>query len=602
MSLPGHRLRRAVLVAGLLGLLAAACPAERSRRDTWLAGNEHGVWLVRASHGRFDVLVKPTGKPWKWVDRNVSGRPCGGVALGQQLHVLLSDSISTLRFHHDPPGSRLGLGLKPRHPHWPDGVVPRAVCGAKAFADSKAATLVAVVGGNAARQTTWPATGPASRAASGPTSGPASRPAQSRPATTSAPAGAETALRNLAVFQTVEGQWWFLTLREDVHLGEEDRVLVTVAGGRLYVLVHRVDKKAGNELVLWRRGEKPSADWQAIPMPEMPAAGRPLGLLTCLDRPSLLYATPVKGDAGDEKPRWEVHIASYQGGEAGGGFTDQPVIDADTGKPATWREADLPIVTSTGEQFALFWEVDRKPKFALCPLSGQIKLTDVGIFDRPPPDDRGGAILDNFTWGLVAAIFFSLFVLRASGPVKPFALPPQLRPARLHRRLLAAMVDAVPFLFLASVISFLLSGASSVAEFEKMMKPINAVKADNGVPTYLAYAGIAAAVAYLVYGCALELRFGATLGKMLVGLRVVGNEGSRPSARGVVLRNLLKMLELRWLLLLLWPLLNRFRLRLGDVLARTIVVELNPHAPPPGQDETTQADDEDRHSPSGPTS
>lgn len=602
MSLPGYRLRRAVLAAGLVGCLAAACPAQGSGKNTWLVGNEHGVWLVRVSHGRFDVLVKPTGKEWKWVQRNVNGGPCGGVALGQQLHVLLSDPISTLLFHHDPPNLRPGLGLKPRHPHWPGGIVPRAVCGAKAFADSKAATLVAVVGSNAAREATRPATGPASRAASGPTSRPTSRRAPSRPATTSAPAGGETGLRNLALFQTVEGQWRFLALREDVHLGDDDRVLVTIAGGKLYVLVHRVGKKADNELVLWRRGEEPPADWQAIPMPKTPAAGRPLGLLTCHDRPCLLYATPAHADAGDEKSRWAVHIASYQGGQAAGGFTDQPVTDADTGKPATWRQADLPIVTSMGEQFALFWEVDGKPKFAPCPLSGQITPTDVGIFDRPPPDDRGGAILDNFTWGLVAAIFFSLFVLRRRGPVKPFALPPQLRPARLHRRLLAATIDAVPFLFLFSVISFVLSGARSVVELEQMIKPINSVKADNGVPTYLAYAGIATAVAYLVYGCAMERRFGATLGKILVGLRVVGNEGSRPSARGIILRNLLKMLELRWLLLLLWPLLNRFRLRLGDVLARTIVVELNPHAPPPGQDETPQADDEDRHSPPGPTS
>ena len=591
MNLRTRCLRHVVLAAGLVASLASARSAGGSDKTVWLVGNEHGVWLVRGGNGKFEVLVKPTGKPWKWVDRNVSGGPFGGVAIGQQLHVLLSDSMSTLVYRHDPGGSQLGIGLKASHRHWRSGVVPRAVCGSSRFADSTAPTLIAVVDSSAAPKPPPSATGPASRAASGPTS----RRARSRPATASAPA-TKKGRRHLAVFQTVDGLWQFLALREGVDLAKDDRVFATVAAGRLHTLIHRGGKEAGNELAWWHPGQEPPLDWPTIPLPAAPAAGKPLALVTCHGRPSLLYATPAK--AGD-RTRWEVHIASYQGAGAGKAFADQAVTDADTGKPLTWARANLPVATSMGEQFALFWQADGKPKFAPCPLSGQTKPTDLEILDRLPPDDRGVGILENFTWGLVAAIFFGLFVLRRRGPVKPFVLPPQLRPGRLHRRLLAAMIDAVPFAVLASVISFVMSDAKSVVEFEQMMKPINA---QERVPAHFAYAGIVTAVAYTVYGCLMEWRFGATLGKMLLGLRVVANEGMRASPRGIILRNLLKMLEVRWTLLLLVPLLNRFRLRLGDWVARTIVVELNPHAPPPGQEQPPVGHDENTHPPSDPPS
>jgi len=79
---------------------------------------------------------------------------------------------------------------------------------------------------------------------------------------------------------------------------------------------------------------------------------------------------------------------------------------------------------------------------------------------------------------------------------------------------------------------------------------------------------------HTVYGIVMESLTQRTLGKMLVGTRVV-SEGAQPVRFGqIVVRNLLRLLELLpplWLLGFL-VVLSRNRQRLGDIFARTIVV------------------------------
>ncbi len=113
---------------------------------------------------------------------------------------------------------------------------------------------------------------------------------------------------------------------------------------------------------------------------------------------------------------------------------------------------------------------------------------------------------------------------------------------------------------------------------------------DSGI----AYTIIATAVAYLGYCVLMELRYGATVGKMLLGLRVVGDGGLRPRLREVLLRNLVKTMIL--LSIVLWPLmlvvvLNRNRQRLGDMMGRTVVADIHPVVPPGSGTEQTHDDD-----------
>ena len=107
---------------------------------------------------------------------------------------------------------------------------------------------------------------------------------------------------------------------------------------------------------------------------------------------------------------------------------------------------------------------------------------------------------------------------------------------------------------------------------------------------------------YMVYGVVMEARFAATLGKMMLKLRVVAGDGRPPGLREAVLRNLVKTLEINmpWLLLIV-PLLNPARQRLGDILARTVVIEYQqltgvPGAapPPPTDDESFIGPEDDK--------
>ena len=95
------------------------------------------------------------------------------------------------------------------------------------------------------------------------------------------------------------------------------------------------------------------------------------------------------------------------------------------------------------------------------------------------------------------------------------------------------------------------------------------------------------------YFAFMEWRWGQTLGKMAVGLRVTNESGERPGWNDAAIRNLLRLVDV----LLIGPILiatSARRQRLGDRAAHTVVVSARPAgmpqpvamaqppAPPPG--------------------
>ena len=69
-----------------------------------------------------------------------------------------------------------------------------------------------------------------------------------------------------------------------------------------------------------------------------------------------------------------------------------------------------------------------------------------------------------------------------------------------------------------------------------------------------------------------ELFFRKSLGKALVGLQVVMVDGKSPTVAAVLVRNLVRVPEAAVGVALLYVLLSEKRQRLGDLLARTVVV------------------------------
>jgi uncharacterized RDD family membrane protein YckC len=81
--------------------------------------------------------------------------------------------------------------------------------------------------------------------------------------------------------------------------------------------------------------------------------------------------------------------------------------------------------------------------------------------------------------------------------------------------------------------------------------------------------------AYLVYFFIFEWRFGGTLGKKIIGLRVQHVDGSRLTLKGAILRTLGRLIDSMPLGMIgvTSILLTRRRQRLGDLVAKTIVVQ-----------------------------
>ncbi len=76
---------------------------------------------------------------------------------------------------------------------------------------------------------------------------------------------------------------------------------------------------------------------------------------------------------------------------------------------------------------------------------------------------------------------------------------------------------------------------------------------------------------YILHTAILEMLTARSLGKWLTGLRVVGSDGLRPGRGPLLLRNLMRLLDLYLVpLMLVW--LTPMRQRLGDIASRTFVV------------------------------
>ena len=155
-------------------------------------------------------------------------------------------------------------------------------------------------------------------------------------------------------------------------------------------------------------------------------------------------------------------------------------------------------------------------------------------------------------------------------PQPPAGMPvPASRPRDtdvLGRRVVAALID----LAILTVVLVLL--AATIGEFD--LAGVQASVTLDGVPA-LPYFGLV-----FLYYLGFEVATGRTVGKLLVGLQVVGNDWARPSAGHVVVRTVLRAVDglpvfyLVGFVVMLAT--GERRQRLGDLAASTIVVRAAP--------------------------
>ena len=137
----------------------------------------------------------------------------------------------------------------------------------------------------------------------------------------------------------------------------------------------------------------------------------------------------------------------------------------------------------------------------------------------------------------------------------------QVQYVGVGRRFLAVLVDSILLGIVFGVMGALL-GQSQVSGG-------NVSVSLTGVPAMVTF------VIFFLYFIVLEAALGATLGKLLLGIRVVDVEGSRISWGASIIRNILRIVDalpFAYILgaILIWT--SARKQRLGDRAAHTVVV------------------------------
>lgn len=206
--------------------------------------------------------------------------------------------------------------------------------------------------------------------------------------------------------------------------------------------------------------------------------------------------------------------------------------------------------------------------------------------DRPPTEETvwvGDALVDPqalpyafqvqmIAFVLLMSLVAGVFLLRRDSLVAPAVLPPPLALALIAQRLAGGLIDVLPFAIVVGVFegqgwSDLLRAMFDWARGSEMHAA--------GLPRVdiLRWWALTT-VTYSTYCLIMELITGRTIGKVLMQMWVTHESGARPAVWQVLVRNVLRPIELLpplWALLLLVVLTPR-RQRLGDLFARTILV------------------------------
>jgi uncharacterized RDD family membrane protein YckC len=142
-----------------------------------------------------------------------------------------------------------------------------------------------------------------------------------------------------------------------------------------------------------------------------------------------------------------------------------------------------------------------------------------------------------------------------------FQAQTQVQYVGVGRRFVATLVDLILFLIVFVVVA-VVSGHAQASG--------GSVSASlTGAPALILD------ILFFLYYIVLEAVLGATLGKLLLGLRVVNVDGSRIGWGASIIRNLLRIIDVLPFFYLLGAILiwtSPQRQRLGDRVAKTVVV------------------------------
>jgi uncharacterized RDD family membrane protein YckC len=247
-------------------------------------------------------------------------------------------------------------------------------------------------------------------------------------------------------------------------------------------------------------------------------------------------------------------------------------------RPATLRLSELPTAMRAQQfnQHAVLLMADQTGapylqygRMDAAPTEATTSVVDVLTGRRGP--SRALPWLHGVTLVILMGLLVALFVFRRGAMVAVLALPDGCTVALAVQRLVGFAIDMIPFAVAAAIA---LGVDWHVAARELFGWAFGGGATAVSMPTLrtLTWWG-ASCVTYTVYSLVMESLTRRTIGKTLVGTRVLAETGATPRFWQIVVRNSLRCLELLppfWVLGFV-VVLSRNRQRVGDIFARTIV-------------------------------
>jgi uncharacterized RDD family membrane protein YckC len=221
---------------------------------------------------------------------------------------------------------------------------------------------------------------------------------------------------------------------------------------------------------------------------------------------------------------------------------------------------------------------DREPEIGFWSLtSGKLEqaFRSVPIRKTGLESETPRSLRELATMMVVATILFLVFWRRQGNLSAVLPLPGEFMIARPGKRALAAFIDMLPAMLVVTWWWW-----APLSEFaEEARRASEQSEAIDSLPPELFWWWVWFRIIYTVYCLGFELFTSRTPGKWLMGSAVWSESLTRPTSIQIIIRNSMRLVELEPLLLV-WPFmlvifLTRNRQRVGDLLARTIVVEQN---------------------------
>jgi uncharacterized RDD family membrane protein YckC len=353
-----------------------------------------------------------------------------------------------------------------------------------------------------------------------------------------------------------------------------DEMWLAAADGRF----HLFWRMAGQDSVV-HYACRSGKDWVAGPSINAPNAVHRAAVAVV--NKQLVFAALVK--APDEKRR---HCLQWTRPASDEGKTawnrPPPLLDAQG------NELVLETRTAVGffsDRLVLLRQEERGPSNA--PASPEVGFWPVAGNGKPDqpfqalpaspalegPASTGG-IRDFVVMLTVAAMLLLVFWRRQETIAAPLALPAGLQLVGPAKRAVAFAIDAAPAAAFVTWFWF-----EPISSFYRELSVAAAAGAEHAVelPQAVLWASFWFRVIYTSYCTVFELLLAATPGKRLLGCQVISETLEQASPLQIGIRNITRMIELEPFLKI-WPFLivvffTRNRQRVGDLLARTIVVE-----------------------------